>query len=221
MSDLQVLGCQHEVKLCCFNMFKQVKCCKYWPDDSEMYGDIKITLLKTETLAEYTVRTFALERVCLFTFYLPCFAFFNTSCNILEIINITLIEKIRYLTGLWLMSMRSTFLELAPVDLSNMTVTFLRPRWPPSCQSHRRSLVWKGSEQRCCGDSCTNTALSSHCHTPSPLAQAVTMNLGAGDSLFFKSLFFLLFFAFTKSLFCITLSSLYRGRNCCMTAADS
>lgn len=41
----------------------QVKCCKYWPDSSEMYGDIKITLLKTETLAEYTVRTFALERV--------------------------------------------------------------------------------------------------------------------------------------------------------------
>ena len=41
----------------------QVKCCKYWPDDSEMYGDIKITLLKTESLAEYTVRTFALERV--------------------------------------------------------------------------------------------------------------------------------------------------------------
>uniref|UniRef100_A0A665UPJ8 Receptor-type tyrosine-protein phosphatase U n=1 Tax=Echeneis naucrates TaxID=173247 RepID=A0A665UPJ8_ECHNA len=40
----------------------RVKCCKYWPDDSEMYGDIKITLLKTETLAEYTVRTFALER---------------------------------------------------------------------------------------------------------------------------------------------------------------
>ena len=30
-----------------------------------MYGDIKITLLKTETLAEYTVRTFALERVSL------------------------------------------------------------------------------------------------------------------------------------------------------------
>jgi len=45
--------------LVCF----QVKCCKYWPDESEMYGDIKITLLKTETLAEYTVRTFALERV--------------------------------------------------------------------------------------------------------------------------------------------------------------
>ncbi|XP_055782422.1 receptor-type tyrosine-protein phosphatase U-like isoform X4 [Salvelinus fontinalis] len=41
----------------------RVKCCKYWPDVSEMYGDIKITLLKLETLSEYTVRTFALERM--------------------------------------------------------------------------------------------------------------------------------------------------------------
>uniref|UniRef100_A0A8C0EWG7 protein-tyrosine-phosphatase n=1 Tax=Bubo bubo TaxID=30461 RepID=A0A8C0EWG7_BUBBB len=40
----------------------RVKCSKYWPDDSEMYGDIKITLVKSETLAEYAVRTFALER---------------------------------------------------------------------------------------------------------------------------------------------------------------
>ncbi|XP_036411192.1 receptor-type tyrosine-protein phosphatase U-like [Megalops cyprinoides] len=40
----------------------RVKCCKYWPEDSEMYGDIKITLLKTENLAEYSVRTFAMER---------------------------------------------------------------------------------------------------------------------------------------------------------------
>ncbi|XP_050788242.1 receptor-type tyrosine-protein phosphatase U isoform X1 [Gopherus flavomarginatus] len=40
----------------------QVKCSKYWPDDSEMYGDIKITLVKSELLAEYAVRTFALER---------------------------------------------------------------------------------------------------------------------------------------------------------------
>lgn len=30
-----------------------------------MYGDIKITLLGTEALAEYVVRTFALERVSL------------------------------------------------------------------------------------------------------------------------------------------------------------
>ncbi|XP_041759226.2 receptor-type tyrosine-protein phosphatase U isoform X2 [Coregonus clupeaformis] len=40
----------------------RMKCCKYWPEDSELYGDIKITLLKTETLAQYTVRTFAMER---------------------------------------------------------------------------------------------------------------------------------------------------------------
>lgn len=40
-----------------------MKCFKYWPEDTELYGDIKITLLKTETLAEYTVRTFAMERV--------------------------------------------------------------------------------------------------------------------------------------------------------------
>ncbi|KAG8506785.1 Receptor-type tyrosine-protein phosphatase U [Galemys pyrenaicus] len=40
----------------------RVKCSRYWPDDSDMYGDIKITLVKTETLAEYVVRTFALER---------------------------------------------------------------------------------------------------------------------------------------------------------------
>lgn len=101
------------------------------------------------------------------------------------------------------MSMRTAFLELAPADLSNMTVTFLRPRWPLSCQSRRRSLVWKGSEQRCCGDSCTNTALSSHCHTPSPLAQAATMNLGAGDSLFFIALFFSFFFFCLHQIFAL------------------
>lgn len=67
--------CQYEVQLCCFIFFKQVKCCKYWPDDSEMYGDIKITLLKTETLAEYTVRTFALERVSLSKICQPLFAY--------------------------------------------------------------------------------------------------------------------------------------------------
>ena len=42
-----------------------VKCSRYWPEDSDMYGDIKITLVKTETLAEYVVRSFALERVSL------------------------------------------------------------------------------------------------------------------------------------------------------------
>lgn len=51
------------VYVCVCACLVQMKCCKYWPDDSELYGDIKITLLKTETLAEYTVRTFAMERV--------------------------------------------------------------------------------------------------------------------------------------------------------------
>ncbi|XP_041068540.1 receptor-type tyrosine-protein phosphatase U isoform X1 [Carcharodon carcharias] len=40
----------------------RVKCCKYWPDDTELYGDIKVTLMETEFRAEYTVRTFFLER---------------------------------------------------------------------------------------------------------------------------------------------------------------
>ncbi|KAJ6663555.1 hypothetical protein lerEdw1_009634 [Lerista edwardsae] len=40
----------------------RVKCSKYWPDDSEMYGDIKITQVQSESLAEYVVRTFTLER---------------------------------------------------------------------------------------------------------------------------------------------------------------
>ena len=56
-----------------------------------MYGDIKITLLKTETLAEYTVRTFALERVSLSKIYilpslvcLPSFAFVNKCFDFLS-----------------------------------------------------------------------------------------------------------------------------------------
>lgn len=51
----------HVFNLCL--VCEQVKCYKYWPDDTELYGDIKISLLKTETLAEYAVRTFSLERV--------------------------------------------------------------------------------------------------------------------------------------------------------------
>lgn len=43
--------------------FLQVKCCKYWPDDTEIYKDIKVTLIDTELLAEYVIRTFAVEKV--------------------------------------------------------------------------------------------------------------------------------------------------------------
>ncbi|XP_043573267.1 receptor-type tyrosine-protein phosphatase U-like [Chiloscyllium plagiosum] len=41
----------------------QVNCCKYWPDDTENYGDISVTLIKTEVRAEYTVRIFSLQKM--------------------------------------------------------------------------------------------------------------------------------------------------------------
>lgn len=40
-----------------------MKCCKYWPDDTEIYRDIKVTLIETELLSEYVIRTFAVEKV--------------------------------------------------------------------------------------------------------------------------------------------------------------
>ncbi|XP_061879309.1 receptor-type tyrosine-protein phosphatase mu-like isoform X1 [Entelurus aequoreus] len=40
----------------------RVKCCKYWPDDTEIYKDIKVTLIETELLSEYVIRTFAVEK---------------------------------------------------------------------------------------------------------------------------------------------------------------
>ncbi|CAG07139.1 unnamed protein product, partial [Tetraodon nigroviridis] len=40
----------------------QVKCCKYWPDDTEIYRDVKVTLIETELLSEYVIRTFAVEK---------------------------------------------------------------------------------------------------------------------------------------------------------------
>uniref|UniRef100_A0A3Q3N708 protein-tyrosine-phosphatase n=1 Tax=Mastacembelus armatus TaxID=205130 RepID=A0A3Q3N708_9TELE len=39
-----------------------VKCCKYWPDDTEIYGDMKVTLIETQLLSEYVIRTFAVEK---------------------------------------------------------------------------------------------------------------------------------------------------------------
>uniref|UniRef100_A0A3P9ABH0 protein-tyrosine-phosphatase n=1 Tax=Esox lucius TaxID=8010 RepID=A0A3P9ABH0_ESOLU len=40
----------------------QVKCCKYWPDDTEIYRDMKVTLIETQLLSEYVIRTFAMEK---------------------------------------------------------------------------------------------------------------------------------------------------------------
>ncbi|XP_039512287.1 protein tyrosine phosphatase receptor type Ma isoform X9 [Pimephales promelas] len=41
----------------------RVKCCKYWPDDTEIYRDMKVTLIETQLLSEYVIRTFAVEKV--------------------------------------------------------------------------------------------------------------------------------------------------------------
>ncbi len=47
----------------CVCVCAQVKCCKYWPDDTEIYGDMKVTLIETQLLSEYVIRTFAVEKV--------------------------------------------------------------------------------------------------------------------------------------------------------------
>lgn len=40
-----------------------MKCVRYWPDETEVYGDIKVTLIETEPLAEYVIRTFTVQKV--------------------------------------------------------------------------------------------------------------------------------------------------------------
>uniref|UniRef100_A0AAY5ENT8 Receptor-type tyrosine-protein phosphatase kappa n=1 Tax=Electrophorus electricus TaxID=8005 RepID=A0AAY5ENT8_ELEEL len=40
----------------------RVKCVRYWPDETEVYGDIKVTLVETEPLAEYVIRTFTVQK---------------------------------------------------------------------------------------------------------------------------------------------------------------
>ncbi|MBN3272075.1 PTPRT phosphatase, partial [Polyodon spathula] len=40
----------------------RVKCVRYWPDETEFYGDIKVTLIETEPLAEYVIRTFTVQK---------------------------------------------------------------------------------------------------------------------------------------------------------------
>lgn len=36
---------------------------RYWPDETEVHGDIKVTLIETEPLAEYVIRTFTVQKV--------------------------------------------------------------------------------------------------------------------------------------------------------------
>uniref|UniRef100_A0A4W5KKE5 protein-tyrosine-phosphatase n=1 Tax=Hucho hucho TaxID=62062 RepID=A0A4W5KKE5_9TELE len=40
----------------------RVKCVRYWPDETDVYGDIKVTLIETEPLAEYVIRTFTVQK---------------------------------------------------------------------------------------------------------------------------------------------------------------
>ncbi|XP_049590190.1 receptor-type tyrosine-protein phosphatase T isoform X3 [Syngnathus scovelli] len=40
----------------------RVKCVRYWPDETEVYGDVKVTLVETDPLAEYVVRTFTVQK---------------------------------------------------------------------------------------------------------------------------------------------------------------
>ena len=45
------------------NLFYQLKCHKYWPDDSKQYGDILVTLRQREFFSDFTVRVFKLENI--------------------------------------------------------------------------------------------------------------------------------------------------------------
>ena len=49
----------------------QVKCEKYWPDECNSYGEIKVTTTKSRAFADYVTRTFRVEKVLttLFVFY--------------------------------------------------------------------------------------------------------------------------------------------------------
>ncbi|TSK16090.1 Receptor-type tyrosine-protein phosphatase mu [Bagarius yarrelli] len=61
----------------------RVKCCKYWPDDTEIYRDMKVTLIETQLLSEYVIRTFAVEKLHVLSilydsFVLECERFSDT-----------------------------------------------------------------------------------------------------------------------------------------------
>ena len=43
--------------------FLQLKCHKYWPDETQDYGDISVMLVKQEHYSDYIIRTFNLKRV--------------------------------------------------------------------------------------------------------------------------------------------------------------
>lgn len=65
--DARAVLCLRACRCLTLPFVKQVKCCKYWPDDTEIYRDVKVTLIETELLSEYVIRTFAVEKVLFLT----------------------------------------------------------------------------------------------------------------------------------------------------------
>lgn len=41
----------------------QLKCHKYWPDETQDYGDISVMLVRSEHYSDYNIRTFNVKRV--------------------------------------------------------------------------------------------------------------------------------------------------------------
>ena len=62
-------------------MFIQLKCHKYWPEESETYGQITVTATRKEQYADYVIRTFLLVMVCSLT------TFFSSIVNTYIIAN--------------------------------------------------------------------------------------------------------------------------------------
>ncbi|KAI1295767.1 Receptor-type tyrosine-protein phosphatase F [Halotydeus destructor] len=50
------------VMLCNLIELGKVKCGKYWPDESETYGQFKVTMLETEEFDDFVVRRFSIEK---------------------------------------------------------------------------------------------------------------------------------------------------------------
>ena len=46
-----------------YDISLQIKCDKYWPDTTQNYGDISVTLVREEHNVNDTTRTFTLKRV--------------------------------------------------------------------------------------------------------------------------------------------------------------
>ena len=55
----------YRVKLLTYNKFSslQTKCIKYWPDDQETFGSVKVSTVAEEVFADYTVRTLGIRGV--------------------------------------------------------------------------------------------------------------------------------------------------------------